>query len=249
MGAEQARAELSLALFSSRPCSALPCSSHLPEQVLGVVRVMLVHLWGSEAAKSFTFAEERSGPCSSRTEHSKGCWPLPRRSPIHFEQIPAIVSVSSCMSSWHSAGFSELEVPQLAFAPWVSCHALTVPPEVSPSPSQRDLPGEMWNLQGKCGTCSTRSFLPSLPVAALAAVRTQTGADVAPGAGSGLGFWLGHPQLSRLAAPQAGPDAAAAAWLPDSLSPWTSPWWWHCWGDVAVTHPALLQSPGMGLGA
>lgn len=35
MGADQALAELSFALFSSKPCSALPCSSHLPEQLLG----------------------------------------------------------------------------------------------------------------------------------------------------------------------------------------------------------------------
>lgn len=49
-------AELSFALFSSKPCSAHPCSSQLPEQVLGGLRLLLLHLWGSN---SFTFAEEQ----------------------------------------------------------------------------------------------------------------------------------------------------------------------------------------------
>lgn len=49
-------AELSFALFSSKPCSAHPCSSQLPEQVLVGLRLLLLHLWGSN---SFTFTEEQ----------------------------------------------------------------------------------------------------------------------------------------------------------------------------------------------
>lgn len=144
----------------------------------------------------------------------------------------------------------------------VSCRALALPLEVSPSPPQRDLPEATLRLH--------RSFLPHASLDALGRGEER---DVAPGErirgdGAGSRSGLAQPptaeQIGSRLALKPGPDAAAAAaagWVPDSLFPTDViaavallgvTWRWQeqrPWAEprhvpaVGQTHPAPPQSP------
>lgn len=142
------------------------------------------------------------------------------------------------MSSGHFDGFSKLEVPQLAFV--LPCPRSATRGKSQPPPSRI--------CQRQCCTCTTPSFPMPAQTRLAVALGWGTERDVAPGerirgdrAGSRSG--LAQPptaeQIGSRLALKPGPDAAAAAgWVPDSLSPRTSSRRWHCWGDVAVAGAA-----------